>query len=181
VLRFGAQLDAHPLTADGGGRITDDQVAAYVAKYTTKSVETAGALDRRVTSSADIRTLNVNDHVRALIGTAWRLGALPDLEHLRLRAWAHMLAYRGHCLTKTRAYSTTYGQLRAVRAEHARADDGRTLYADWDDGTATESAWRYVTYGHTFAEALIAAGIAEDLALNREAAREGVEAANHDR
>ncbi|TDU05625.1 hypothetical protein EDD99_4150 [Streptomyces sp. 846.5] len=172
LLRFGTQLDAHPLAADGGDRMTDEQVAAYVAKYTTKSVETAGALDRRVTSAADIRALNVSDHVRALIGTAWRLGALPELEHLRLRAWSHMLGYRGHCLTKTRAYSTTYGQLRAVRTEHARADDGRTLYADWDDGTTTESAWRYVTSGHTFAEALIAAGIAEDLALNRETARE---------
>ena len=171
-LGFGAQLDAHPLTSDGGGRITDEQVAAYVAKYTSKSVETAGALDHRITSAEQINARNVSSHVLALIRTAWRLGGLPELEHLRLRAWAHMLGYRGHCLTKTRAYSTTYGALRTARAEHSRTASGRPLYGDWDDGTTTESAWRYVGSGHTPGEALIAEGIAQDLALNREAARE---------
>ena len=144
----------------------------YVAKYTTKSVETAGALDHRITSLEQIRTRDVTPHIRALIGTAWRLGGLPELEHLRLRARAHILGYRGHCLTKTRTYSTTYGHLRAVRTEHARAAAGRTLYGDWDDGTATESTWRFIGTGHTPGEALLAAGIAEDIACNREIARE---------
>ncbi|GAA2751101.1 replication initiator [Kitasatospora cinereorecta] len=170
-LRFGAQLDAHPLTAGDGGRITDGAVAAYVAKYTSKSVETAGAVDRRIESRAEIRALKVAPHVRALIATAWRLGALPELEHLRLRAWAHMLGYRGHCLTKTRAYSTTYGQLRADRAEHARslASGTRALVADWDNDTSTEAAWRFLGVGHdNHAQALIAAGIAEDMAIARQ-------------
>ncbi|MGK4582562.1 replication initiator [Kitasatospora sp. HPMI-4] len=176
-LRFGTQLDAHPLTNDSsGGRITDEAVAAYVAKYTSKSVETAGAVDRRIDSLADIRALRVTDHIRALIATAWRLGGLPELQHLRLRAWAHMLGYRGHCLTKTRAYSTTYGQLRADRAEHARTLAGdRQLFADWDTDTTTESTWRYVGSGHdTSAQELIAAGIAEDLAVNRAEARDAL-------
>ncbi|CAM5351131.1 hypothetical protein SALBM311S_08714 [Streptomyces alboniger] len=30
-----------------------------------------------------------------MIRTAWVLGARKDLEHLRLRAWAHMLGFRG--------------------------------------------------------------------------------------
>ncbi|GAA2154555.1 plasmid replication initiator protein [Kitasatospora kazusensis] len=172
-LRFGTQLDAHPLTDGDGGRITDEAVAAYVAKYTSKSVETAGAVDRRIDSLTEIRHLKVTPHVRALISTAWRLGGLLELEHLRLRAWAHMLGYRGHCLTKTRAYSTTYGQLRADRAEHARTSVGaRQLFADRDDDTTTETAWRFVGTGHTPAEALIAAGIAEDIATNRDIARQ---------
>ncbi|MER7768231.1 replication initiator [Kitasatospora sp. NPDC096140] len=166
LLGFGTQLDAHPLINGDGGRITDDAVAAYVAKYTSKSVEAAGAVDRRIESPAEIRALHVTPHVRALIATAWRLGGLPELHHLRLRAWAHMLGYRGHCLTKTRAYSTTYGQLRAARADHARG-----LYTDWDSETITKGAWRFAGTGHTPAEALIAAGIAEDLAINREIAR----------
>ncbi|MFB7662987.1 replication initiator [Kitasatospora sp. NPDC056138] len=146
-------------------------MAAYVAKYTTKSVEAAGAVDRRIDSLAAIRALRVTSHVRALISTAWRLGGLPELEHLRLRAWAHMLGYRGHCLTKTRAYSTTYGQLRTDRAEHARTAAGtRDLFTDWDNDTTKESVWRFVSTGHTPAEALIAAGIAEDIAANREIA-----------
>ncbi len=155
-----------------GGRLTDDAVAAYVAKYTSKSVEAAGAVDRRMESLAEIRALPVSLHVRALIATAWRLGGLPELQHLRLRAWAHMLGYRGHSLTKTRAFSTTYGQLRAARAEHARG-----LYADRESETETvvESVWRFAGTGHTPAEALIAAGIAEDLATTREVAREDAE------
>ncbi|MFF8267732.1 replication initiator [Streptomyces sp. NPDC016562] len=39
----------------------------------------------------------------------------PD-NHLNLRKWAHMLGFRGHFSTKTRAYSTTLGALRAARA-----------------------------------------------------------------
>ncbi|MFE3503791.1 replication initiator [Kitasatospora sp. NPDC059160] len=171
-LSFGTQLDAHPIANGGNGRLTDDAVAAYVAKYTSKSAETAGAVDRRITSMTQLRALRVNPHVRALIATAWRLGGLPELDHLRLRTWAHMLGYRGHCLTKTHAYSTTYGRLRADRAEHARALTGAPpLYADWDSETSTETAWRFAGTGHTPAEALIAAGIAEDLANNREIGR----------
>ncbi|MFF9640528.1 replication initiator [Kitasatospora aureofaciens] len=165
-LSFGTQLDVHPLINGEGGRISDDAVAAYVAKYTSKSVEAAGAVDRRIESLVEIQALRVSPHVRALITTAWRLGGLPELQHLRLRAWAHMLGYRGHCLTKTRDYSTTYGQLRGARAEHARG-----LYVGWDDETVVEGAWRFVGTGHTPAEALIAAGIAEDLATNRDIVR----------
>ncbi|WP_031076046.1 replication initiator [Streptomyces sp. NRRL WC-3742] len=172
-LSFGTQLDAHPLTGGDGGRLTDDAVAAYVAKYTSKSAETAGAVDRRITTLAEIRALHVTPHIRALITTAWRLGELPELEHLRLRTWAHMLGYRGHCLTKTHAYSTTYTRLRSDRAEHARTLAGApVLYSDWDNDTTTESAWRFAGTGHTPAEALIAVGIAEDLATNREMVRE---------
>jgi hypothetical protein len=171
-LRFGEQLEVHAIGNGDGSPLGDEQVAAYVAKYTSKSVEAAGAVDRRITSGDDIPHLHVTDHVRALIGTAWRLGGLPELEHLRLRMWAHMLGYRGHCLTKTRAYSTTYGALRAARAEHARTANERELYADWDDETETVSTWWYVASGYSPAEALVAAGIAEDLARNREIAKE---------
>ncbi|MER5638731.1 replication initiator [Kitasatospora sp. NPDC002227] len=172
-LRFGTQLDAHPLTNGDGGRITDEAVAAYVAKYTSKSVETAGAVDHRLHSLAEIREANATPHIRALMETAWRLAGLPELEHLRLRAWAHMLGYRGHCLTKTRAYSTTYSQLRTARTEHTRNHaEGRQLLTDWDSDTTTEATWRYLGSGHdTPGQALIAAGIAQDIGENREIAR----------
>ncbi|MEV7772250.1 replication initiator [Kitasatospora sp. NPDC086791] len=163
---------AHPLTGGDGARLTDDAVAAYVAKYTSKSAETAGAVDRRITTLAEIRALHVTPHIRSLITTAWHLGELPELQHLRPRTWAHMLGYRGHCLTKTHAYSTTYTRLRTDRAEHARTLAGAPVqFADWDTEATTESAWRFSGTGHTPAEALIAAGIAEDLATNREIGR----------
>ncbi|MFJ6217358.1 replication initiator [Streptomyces sp. NPDC092296] len=168
-LRFGEQLDAHPITG-GDGVLSDERVAGYVAKYTTKSAAEAGAVDRRVTSVAEIRALRVSAHVRALVGMCWRLGGLLELGHLRLKLWAHMLGYRGHCLTKTRRYSTTFRELRGERAEHARAVSGRALFTS--DEAVTVGSWRFVGSGLGPAEMLIAAGIADDLKRTREIARD---------
>ncbi len=170
-LRFGDQLYVREIAAFGsdGQALTDDAVAGYVAKYVTKSAEVAGAIDYPITSAESIAHLPVSTHVRALIGACWKLGALPESEPLRLRAWAHMLGYRGHCLTKTRAYSTTYGELRAVRARHRC---GPPLPGDLE--TVTESAWRYIGHGYTPGEAELAAGIADNITQNREIAREAL-------
>lgn len=169
TLRWGSQVDARPLLADGDGP-DDDAVAAYVAKYVTKGATDTGAgTDYPLTIPGDIASAPVNDHVRRLMLTCWRLGGLPEYEPLRLRAWAHTLGYRGHILTKSRAYSTTYAVLRAERARHAG-------YVDVPDAI-TERQWRYVGSGHTPGAAYIAAGVADDLAESRclalEAQREG--------
>jgi hypothetical protein len=50
-----------------------------------------------------------------MMATAWRLGGLAQYAYLRLRAWAHMLGFRGHFLTKARRYSVTFGALRTSR------------------------------------------------------------------
>ncbi|MCW8099500.1 replication initiator [Streptomyces tauricus] len=164
VLRWGVQVDARPLRADGDGP-DDDAVAAYVAKYVTKGAsETGAGTDYRLTTWGDVEAARVSGHVRALISTCWRLGGLPEFAPLRLRSWSHTLGYRGHILTKSRAYSTTYAALRAERAHHMG-------HADIPE-TVTDARWRYVDSGHTPGAALIAAGIAEDLAQSR---RLGVE------
>ncbi|MGW5114820.1 replication initiator [Streptomyces noursei] len=170
-LRWGTQLDVRPLRAFGGCEgLADDAVAAYVAKYVTKgAADTAIGLDHPITSPDDIATARLSAHVQALIHTCWRLGGLPELEPLRLRAWAHTLGYRGHILTKSCAYSTTYTALRAERAEHEGAIS-RAGVPDVADAV-TSTQWRYVGSGHTPGAALIAAGIAEDLLRNREVAR----------
>lgn len=174
VMRWGAQLDVHSIRAfEGSDAVTDEAVAAYVAKYTTKSVSDTGGTDHRVHSLDAIGLLPVSRHLRVLMATCWRLDGLVELQHLRLRAWAHTLGYRGHVLTKSRAYSTTYQELRATRAKHQRHAAGDVLPAEQDeDATVTDSAWRYVGSGHTPAEAEIAAGIAEDLATLRAVLRE---------
>jgi hypothetical protein len=67
---------------------------------------------------ADISNLNklsVSDHERRLVKTAWRLGGRSELATLKLRTWTHQLGYRGHVLTKSRRYSTTFKALGAVR------------------------------------------------------------------
>ncbi|MGW7485840.1 replication initiator [Streptomyces sp. NPDC054786] len=117
-----------------------------------------------VTGPSGITTAQVSAHVPALMRTCWQLGGLPELAPLRLRACTHTLGYRGHILTKSRIYSTTYTALRAERAEHERTAHG---FVD-DSGTLTDSQWRYVGSGHTSGAAFIAAGIAEDHARNRE-------------
>ncbi|MFK0152508.1 replication initiator [Streptomyces sp. NPDC090493] len=164
ALRWGVQVDARPLRTDGDGP-DDDAVAAYVAKYVTKGAsETGAGTDYPLTTWDDIESAPVSGHVRALMRTCWRLGSLAEYAPLRLRDWTHTLGYRGHILTKSRAYSTTYAALRAERAHHMG-------HADVPDA-ATERHWRYVGSGHTPGGALIAAGIAEDHVINLEMARE---------
>ncbi|MFE4815241.1 replication initiator [Streptomyces sp. NPDC056704] len=166
ALRWGAQIDARPLRADGEGP-DDDAVAAYVAKYVTKGAsETGAGIDHRVTTWDDINTAPVSAHVRTLMRTCWHLGDLPEYAPLRLRDWTHTLGYRGHILTKSRAYSTTYAALRAERAHHAG-------HVDIPD-TVADRHWRYMGSGHTPGAALLAAGVAEDVAANREIAREEI-------
>lgn len=144
-LRWGTQLDARPLYSQGGAdALNDDAVAAYVAKYVTKGAAEVGAgLDHPVQSAAEIARAQVSPHVRSLMAACWRLGGLPVLESMRLRAWAHSLGYRGHVLTKSRVYSTTYAALRDARTEHR----SRSSWADTPDAT-TLSRWHYAGSGH---------------------------------
>ncbi|MFJ5778627.1 replication initiator [Streptomyces sp. NPDC093094] len=122
---FGRQLDVRPIRSanfDGGQELTERAVAAYIAKYATKGAETAtGTLDRPIRFLAELAQARITEHARRMIRTAWTLGARKDLEHLRLRAWAHMLGFRGHFSTKSRRYSTTLGALRTARADWRRA------------------------------------------------------------
>lgn len=166
VFGWGAQLDVHAVRSFGDdAALTDEAVAAYVAKYVSKSVGDAGGLDRRVGSLGAITAAAVSGHLRALMGMCWHLGGLPGLDHLRLRAWAHTLGYRGHCLTKSRHYSTTYTALRGARAAY-RA--GPAAVGQSGGCLVISAAWRYVGTGHTLGEAEIARGIAADLAELRE-------------
>ncbi|MER6011043.1 replication initiator [Streptomyces bluensis] len=172
VIRWGEQIDVRSIRSDAfteSSGVTDNAVAAYVAKYVSKSVGDSGGIDYRITDYDGIQLAPVNNHLRALMAMCWRLGGLPELETLNLRSWAHTLGYRGHVLTKSRRYSTTYGALRAVRAEHRGGTDP---FSPEEGTTVTESAWRYVGSGHSTAEAELAAGIAEDLAALREIRRE---------
>jgi hypothetical protein len=129
--------------------LTDTRVAAYVAKYATKAAECTGTLDRRITPSDQLAELPVSEHARRLIATCLRLGKLPELADLRLAAWAHMLGFRGHFSTKSRHYSTTFGALRAERAQHQR--DHAPTESLWpepqDDTTLVLAHWRFAGQG----------------------------------
>ncbi|WP_320780728.1 replication initiator [Streptomyces sp. CRN 30] len=162
VFAFGRQLDVRTIRSadfDGGQELTERAVAAYIAKYATKGAETAtGALDRPLKFLAELAQLDISDHARRMIRTAWVLGARKDLEDLRLRAWAHMLGFRGHFSTKSRRYSTTLGALRDARAAWRRAQaaahaaDGETE----PETTYVLAHWAYAGTGLTNAEAWLA-------------------------
>ena len=147
TLAWGREHDTRPITTSG--ELTDTRVAAYVAKYATKAAECTGTLDRRITPADQLDGLPVSEHARRLIGTCLRLGKLPELAGLRLAAWAHMLGFRGHFSTKSRHYSTTFGVLRAERAQHQR--DHATTGSLWpvpeDDTTLVLAHWRFAGQG----------------------------------
>ncbi|MCM3811434.1 replication initiation protein [Streptomyces sp. DR7-3] len=159
---FGGQLDVRPIRGadfNGGQELTDRAVAAYIAKYATKGAETAtGALDRPIRLIAEVAQLDISEHARRLIRTAWALGARKDLEHLRLRAWAHMLGFRGHFSTKSRRYSTTLGALRDARAAWRRAQ-AAAIDTSPDETTLVLAHWVYAGTGLTPAEEWLTATI----------------------
>jgi len=159
---FGRQLDVRTIrSADftGGQELTERAVAAYIAKYATKGAETAtGALDRPLKFAAELAQLDISDHARRLIRTAWTLGARKDLKHLRLRAWAHMLGFRGHFSTKSRHYSTTLGALRDARAAWRRAQAAPPVTQDGET-TLVLAHWVFAGTGLSHAEAWLAASL----------------------
>jgi hypothetical protein len=124
TLGFGAQTDARPVRRDTivatGKPLDVDAVANYIAKYATKTLTAPGVPDARIRYTSEIAELRCSAHYRAMITTAWQLGSRQATGDPRFRAWAHMLGYGGHFLTKSRRYSVTFGQLRAARAEHRR-------------------------------------------------------------
>jgi hypothetical protein len=177
VLRWGDQVDVRPITVGAGRDATEgdahpEQVAAYLAKYLTKSTEDFG-LDGhgKVHSAMDARHLGARRHAVRLIETAEHLAATGGADYERLADRYATLGYRGHPVTKTRRYSVTFGQLRRARRIYRRqprlaADaDVRNLPADADpdedDAVVVIREWRYAGSGYfdleTAAQALASA------------------------
>ncbi|MEU7860300.1 replication initiator [Nonomuraea sp. NPDC049141] len=163
-LTWGDQVDVvHIASAGPGDDMSEGKVAGYIAKYATKAAETSGTLDRPLTSASilQLHRLDIADHPARLIRTAWTLGnpaAHPGLVHLRLRDWAHMLGFRGHFSTKSRAYSTTLGDLRQARVDWTRA---RLPYDP--ETTFVLGHWQYAGQGFTPGESALAASIAPEV------------------
>jgi len=157
--RWGGQLDVRNITTDSdqAGELLAEQVAGYIAKYATKATESFGSgLDRRLTADDLDRLDKLPAHVAKLVRAAWELGGRPELDSLRLRAWAHMLGFGGHWSTKSRRYSTTtFTVLRRARvafAKRRRANDGIPLDA-WDrseddQAVTVIASWVYVGAGY---------------------------------
>ncbi|CAL9506530.1 hypothetical protein SUDANB105_03523 [Streptomyces sp. enrichment culture] len=159
---FGRQLDVRPIRSadfDGAQELTERAVAAYIAKYATKGAETAtGTLDRPLRFLAELAQARITEHARRMIRTAWSLGARAELADLRLRAWAHMLGFRGHFSTKSRRYSTTLGALRDARADWRRAQSAPPGSRS-DQTTLVLSHWVFAGTGLSAGETWLAASL----------------------
>jgi hypothetical protein len=126
-----------------------------------------------------ISLLAVRDHVRCYMRAAFTPAADPALADRRLAATAHAFGYRGHCLTKSRRYSTTFKAPREARERHVREQ----LLACFDDAGqralagAVErvASFRYVGRGHLRRrDALLASSAAARAREQRRAAREAL-------
>ncbi|MGW2447046.1 replication initiator [Streptomyces sp. NPDC001675] len=202
-LAWGQQLDVREIAAFGtDAELTDQAVAAYVAKYATKSADASGALDRALfcrpcqgrgatllphgtplpcmacdgTGQArPLPRLAVARHVRQMIRTCWELGRLPEFANLKLWKWAHMLGFRGHFSTKSRSYSTTLGALRETRRAW-RTEQARARAGRTESAPATTLVvghWDYLGSGYSPGAALLAAGVWHRRELERQFAAEG--------
>lgn len=169
-LRFGAQTDVRVVRAGAvvDGDVTAEQVAAYLAKYSTKSagVDPRHPRPHLAALAEACRSLAARALARCQFGCPDRAtcrhprlcGECTGNPYALLGHWSPMLGFRGHFSTKSRRYSVTLGALRRARQRFQRltADarrDVRTLdtrelearlMAD-DDGETTliVGSWRY--------------------------------------
>src|SRR5262245_7130184 len=183
IVRWGNQLGTRVVTLgarrdDQAGEMHPDQLAAYLSKYLTKSTEDFG-LDGhgRVHSATDARYLGASAHAVRIIETAEQLAAEAGPDYERLADRYGTLGYRGHVLTKTRRYSTTFRQLRQARSDwrqHRRPPGIDPSQPDVDEDQAgdeseivVERQWRYVGSGYLDADEAALAMTAAALARSR--------------
>jgi hypothetical protein len=156
---WGGQFEVRVLQV-GQDAYEAGRLAAYIAKYATKSTADAGGASSRIRHEHELDQLRCREHARRLISGAWQLGGNPDLDGKRMRRWAHQFGFGGHCFSKSRRFSTTFKALRDARALHAA---GHSAPADPDAAKSDHnlihiSAWHYAGRGYPKAgDALLAA------------------------
>jgi len=162
-MAWGVQVDAAVVTESENGR---RRAAAYLAKYATKGSDEHGVLDHRLRSGTP-QDHQLPDHLRTLVAMAWELGEQADTEALRLQQWAHTCGFRGHFLTKSRRYSTTFAALRDERQRWRIAQRPRD--GDAPDPEEIElREWTFEGSGYrTAGDVCLARTVEEKLAMGR--------------
>jgi hypothetical protein len=172
---WGSQIDVTVVTANQRRAVAD-----YIAKYATKSTDDAGTLDHQL-HHPNIEQLPLPDHLRTMVQTVWQLGEQPELAALNLHRWAHALGYRGHWLTKSRTWSTTFANLRDARhtwqLQQARTkhphDPWGQPHNDTNNPNYTIENWDYTGIGyHTAGDTWLATSAATNRRNNRRTAWE---------
>jgi hypothetical protein len=134
------------------------------------SADVLGFIEAQRAARAD------SEHVHRLVVVAWLL-ALHD-PNLGTERWAHQLGYRGHFLTKSRYYSTTFTRLRTARARWAAWQRALSRLDPWESmrqtaGRVLRRRWQVAGFGWRLeGDALLARTVREQQRARREAARE---------
>jgi hypothetical protein len=177
-LRWGRQLDIRRVGAefdDNQGAISEAKLAAYIAKYTTKGTNATTGADRPIRSERHLAHLTASPHCKTMMRTAWILGGLEQYRDLNLRKWCHMLGFRGHFLTKSRYYSTTFTEIRGERKLFRRQEFLALQGIDDQVPVTVVSHWSFAGAGYRDdAESELAAAIASRI-TSREPSRSRVE------
>ena len=179
VLRFGKQLDVRcvrsgvPENDDGTDDLRPEQVAGYLAKYSSKGTGTDPSAPRphhqRLIRTCRWLAERARTACRGLAGPdpedddGCLCGQCADSPYRLLTKWAHMLGFRGHFSSKSRLYSIPLGRLRRARARFQKfkadadrdgtpmdtADLENRLLADDEDTTLVIGHWTYAGTGWT--------------------------------
>lgn len=120
-LRWGTELDTRTITT-GADRENGNapnrhpaMVGAYLSKYLTKSTEDFGlSTADRIRSATDARHAGATPHAVRLIAAAAQLVTVDQAYRPIARRYG-TLGYRGHPITKSRAYGITFGHRRNAR------------------------------------------------------------------
>jgi len=148
--------DAAPESDTGTGDLRAETVAAYIAKYATKSADDLTSETER----SNLHMTRIRDTLDELAAAATSEPADGDdpgtvAPYARLGTWVHMLGFRGHFGTKSRNFSTTLGALRAARRDWKANADGTKPdptrpdpAADVDQGEVLViGSWRFAGMG----------------------------------
>jgi hypothetical protein len=119
-------------------------IAAYVAKYATKTADGTPWLAHPIRSRAQLERIVLRPHIARLVRQAWTLGQHKELRSLRLQPHAHTLGYTGQFSSKSLLFSTTFGALRQARVLHVKGV--REVGPDYD------GEWRYAGRGYAHPE-----------------------------
>lgn len=159
-LRWGRQVDLRTISSDHA-RDADrssrgahpEQVASYLAKYLTKATADFG-LPTRVRSAIHARACGASPQAAKIVEACQRI-AREGGPYERLAFYYATLGYRGHPITKSRAYSVTFGQLRRARRVFQRAAslDPNANVRELQDEAVPEgfelvSSWLYIGRGY---------------------------------
>jgi len=147
---WGSEIDIRELLPHGGAEggpagEAGKAIAAYIAKYATKTADGSATLAHPIRVRAQLEHLNLRPHITQMVRTAWQLGASKELAHLALRAHAHTLGYTGQFSSKSLCFTTTFGALRGARALYVRGEV--------EPDPRYEGEWRYAGRGYEHPDA----------------------------